>query len=302
MFSTRRGAASLLIGVVIGLMLLKAIVSWLTGSIGILAQASDSLLDIIAGIVTFSAIRIATKPADEEHPYGHGKVEDIAGMVQGLLIFTAAGLIIYAAVRRIMAGSTVELAEAGIGVMLFSIVVSIFLSRHLTKVARATRSAALEANAHNIAADVYSASAVLIGLLIVRLTHISYIDAVLAIGVALYIAMVAYRTANKSVSALVDTKLPAEHETVIKACVAEHHQQIAGFHSLRTRQSGNQLYIDLHLVMNRGISLEGAHEICDRIEIAMESGLHGANVTIHAEPCDGACKQCSAACSETQNQ
>ena len=113
MFSTNRGAAKLLISVVIGLSLLKIIVSWLTGSISILAQAADSLLDLLAGIITLSAIRIAAKPADEEHPYGHGKAEDIAGVVQGLLIFIASGLIIYSSIRRIVAGTSIELAEVG---------------------------------------------------------------------------------------------------------------------------------------------------------------------------------------------
>jgi len=278
------------------LIVFKATVAWLTGSISVVAQATDSLLDLVAGIVTFSAVRIAAKPADEEHPYGHGKAEDIAGVVQGSLIFAAAGLIVYASIRRILEGSTIELAEAGIGVMLASIVVSILLSRHLLKVARANRSAALEANAHNIAADVYSAAAVLIGLLIVRLTHLGYIDSIIAMGVAVYICVIAYRTMRESLSLLVDTRLPPEHEAVIEACVAAHGEQVAECHSLRTRRSGSQLYMELHLVMNRNINLQQAHEVCDRIEVDIETKLGGTNVTIHVEPCDGMCEQCTAAC------
>jgi len=146
MFSTKAGATKLLIGVVVGLIIFKVVVGWLTGSISILAQAADSLLDLFAGIITFSAIHAAAKPADAEHPYGHGKVEDIAGVVQGILIFIAGGLIIYSAIDRIIEGSSVELAEAGraeagIVVMAVSIVVSIFLSRHLLRVSRRTGSA-----------------------------------------------------------------------------------------------------------------------------------------------------------------
>lgn len=296
MFSTKAGAAKLLIGVVIGLILFKAVASWLTGSISIVAQATDSLLDLVAGLVTLSAIRIAAKPADEEHPYGHGKVEDIAGMAQGTLIFAAAGLIIYAAVLKIMRGSAVELAEAGIGVMVVSIVVSIFLSRHLARVARATGSTALEANAHNISSDVYSAVAVLAGLLAVRLTHIGYIDSIIAIGVALYILTIAYKTARESLAGLIDTRLPVEREVLIRECVEAHNDQVAGFHSLRTRRSGSQLYVELHLVMRRDIDLKQAHEVCDRIEVEMENRLRETSVTIHVEPCDGACEQCPAAC------
>ena len=196
MFSTKTGAAKLLIGVVIGLIVLKVIVSWLTGSISILAQTADSLLDLFAGIITFSAVRIATKPADEEHPYGHGKVEDIAGVTQGIFIFIAGGLIIYSSIRRIIEGACIELVEAGIAVMLVSIVASILLSRHLLRVSQATGSVVLEANARNITGDIYSTSAVLVGLVIVRFTNINIIDAIIAIGVAIYI--LSHATMNAS--------------------------------------------------------------------------------------------------------
>jgi len=158
------------------------LISWISGSISVLAQTADSLLDLFAGLITFFAVRIAAKPADEEHPFGHGKVEDMAGVAQGMLIFIAAGLIIYLSIQRIIGGTSVELAEAGMGVMIVSIVVSVFLSRHLLKVSRATGSVALEANARNIAADVYSAAAVLIGLLAVRLTGLSILDPIIAVG------------------------------------------------------------------------------------------------------------------------
>jgi len=298
MFSTKAGATKLLIGAVVGLIILKVVVSWLTGSISILAQAADSLLDLFAGIITFSAIRIAAKPADAEHPYGHGKVEDIAGVVQGVLIFIAGGLIIYSAVRRIIEGSTIELAEAGIAVMAVSIVVSIFLARHLLSVSRTTGSVALEANARNIATDAYSASAVLVGLAIVRFTGLNILDPVIAIGVATYILKVALDIMRKPISGLIDEKLPPSQQAVIEDCLRKHSREVSGFHALRTRRAGSQSYIDLHLVMARDISLEQAHQICDRIEVEIQSALHEASVTIHAEPCNNECEQCSAICSK----
>src|SRR4030065_341573 len=170
MFSTERGAANLLIGVVVSLILLKVIVGWISGSISVFAQAADSFLDLFAGLVTFFAVRIATKPADEEHPFGHGKVEDIAGVVQGVLIFIAAAVIVYSSAERIVNKTPIEMAEAGIGAMAVSMVASILLSRHLLKVSRATGSVVLEANARNITGDIYSTAAVLVGLLVVRLT------------------------------------------------------------------------------------------------------------------------------------
>ena len=284
MFSTKTGAAKLLIGTVFGLVVLKLLVGWFTGSISVLAQAADSLLDILAGVITFSAIRIAANPADKEHPYGHGKVEDVAGALQGILIAIAAGLIMYSSVRRIIAGTSVELAETGIAVMAVSIVVSIFLSRHLLKVARATASVALEANAHNISADIYSALAVLIAMVVVRLTGYSVIDPIVAIGVAIYLLRIAFNTVRKPLSGLIDAKLPHSQETAIKACLAKHSQYVLGYHALRTRRSGSQRYIDLHLVMNKDVSLQQAHDVCDMIETEIDSSLPGANITIHVEP------------------
>jgi cation diffusion facilitator family transporter len=300
MLSTKAGAAKLLIGVVVGLIAVKVVVGWLTGSISVLAQAADSLLDLFAAIITFSAIRIAAKPADAEHPYGHGKVEDIAGAGQGILIFIAGGLIIYAAIERIIRGSGIELAGAGIAVMAVSIGVSIFLSRHLSDVARRTNSVALEANARNIATDVYSASAVLVGLAIVRFTGLNIIDPILAIAVAIYILKVAVDTIRTPMSGLLDEKLPPLQEAVIEDSIRKHSSEVSGFHALRTRRAGSQSYIDLHLVMAGDTSLERAHQICDQIENEIKSGLHQVSVTIHCEPCDDECEQCSAICSKRQ--
>jgi cation diffusion facilitator family transporter len=284
MFSTKAGATKLLIGVVVGLIIFKVVISWLTGSISILAQAADSLLDLFAGIITFAAIRIAAKPADAEHPYGHGKAEDIAGVGQGILIFVAGGLIIYSAIDRIITKHYgIELAEAGIAVM---------------GVSRRTGSVALEANARNIATDVYSASAVLVGLAIVRFTGLNIIDPILAIGVAIYILKVALDTIRKPISGLLDEKLPPSEQAVIEDSLRKHSREVSGFHALRTRRAGSQSHIDLHLVMAGDISLEQAHQICDQIEGEIQSVLHEASVIIHAEPCDNECEQCSAICSK----
>lgn len=299
MFSTEKGAANLLIGVVVSLIVLKLIVGWISGSISVFAQAADSFLDLFAGLVTFFAVRIAAKPADEEHPFGHGKVEDMAGVVQGVLIFIAAAVIVYSAVGRIVHKATIEFAEAGIGAMAVSMVVSILLSRHLLKVSRATGSVVLEANARNITGDIYSTAAVLLGLLVVRLTGLSILDSIIAIGIAIYIAKLAYDAINKPILGLVDASIPRDEQAVIESCLAEQGSQIVGFHELRTRRSGNQRYIDLHLVMAKDISLEQTHQACDFLEHNIQTRLPRTNVTIHVEPCDGKCKQClvdSSAC------
>jgi len=299
MFSTKAGATKLLLGVVVGLIVFKVVVGLLTHSISIVAQAADSLLDLFAGIITFSAIRFAAKPADAEHQYGHGKAEDIAGAGQAILIFIAGGLIIYSAVERIITKQyVVDQPEAGIAVMAISIVVSIFLSRHLLRVARHTGSVALEANARNIATDVYSTSAVLAGLAILRFTGLNIIDPILAIGVAVYILKVAIDTIRKPMSGLLDETLPPSQQAAIGDCLGKHSREVSGYHALRTRRAGSQSYIDLHLVMAGDISLEQAHQICDRIEVEIKSVLQEASVIIHAEPCDNECEQCSAICSK----
>ena len=206
MFSTRSGAVKLSLAVVIVLIVLKVVVAVVTGSISILAQAADSFLDLFAIVITLFAVSIAAKPADEKHPFGHGKVENIAAIVQAMLIFTAGGLVIYSAVRRIITGTTIELTEAGIGVMVVSIIASIFLSRHLLKVSRAVDSIALQASAHNIAADVYSAAAVLVGLIAIRFTGLNILDPIIALLVALFILKVAYDVLRRSFGGLVDVK------------------------------------------------------------------------------------------------
>ncbi len=292
MFSTRSGAAKLSLVVVIGLIALKVVVAMLTGSISILAQAMDSFFDLFAVVITFFAVSIAVKPADGEHPFGHGKVENIAAIVQAMLIFAASGFIIYAAVRRIIDGVTIELTEAGIGVMLVSIIASVFLSRHLLKVSRAVDSIALQASARNIAADVYSAAAVLIGLLIIRFTGLNMLDPIIALLVALFILKVAYDVLRGSFGGLIDVRLSEAEESLIRSCIMERDSEMVGFHELRTRKAGIQRYIDLHLVMPKQASVEEAHRLCDELERDIQKRLPHTSVIIHVEPCIEECDQC----------
>jgi len=292
MFSTRSGAAKLALAVVAGLIAIKVVVAVIGGSISISAQALDSFLDLFAVVVTLFAVRIAAMPADEEHPFGHGKAEGIAAILQAVLIFSAGGFIIYSAVRRIIAGTTVELTEAGMAVMLVSIIASVFLSRHLLRVSRNTGSIALEASARNIAADVYSAAGVLVALVVIRFTGLSIIDPIVAIAVALYILRTGYVVTRKSIGELVDVRLPKAEQEVVISCIIEHSGQLVGFHRLRSRRAGSQRFIDLHLVMPKNASLEDAHLICDHLEEDIEGKLPDSSVTIHVEPCTIECEQC----------
>ncbi len=292
MLATRRSAAKLSLSVVIGLIVFKVVVGVITGSISILAQAADSFLDLFAITITFFAIVVASRPADEEHPFGHGKVENVAAVLQAALIFTAGGLIIYSAIRRIITGATLELTEAGIGIMLVSIVVSVFLSRYLLRVARATDSVAFEANARNIAADVYSAAGVLVGLVIIRFTGLAIIDPIIALLVSMVIFKSGYDVMRKSFGGLIDVKLPEDEENIVKVAIMAHVGELVDFHALRTRKAGRQRYIDLHLVMPRNINIEKAHQMCDHLEQDIKSKLQHASVMIHVEPCNEKCEWC----------
>jgi cation diffusion facilitator family transporter len=184
------------------------------------------------------------------------------------------------------------LTEAGIGVMLVSIIVSIFLSRYLLRISKATDSVALEANAHNIAADIYSAAGVLVGLTIIRFTSLTIIDPIIALLVSLVIFKSAYEVLRKSFGGLIDVRLPETEENIIRAAIMEHIGELVDFHALRTRKAGRQRYVDLHLVMPRNISIEKAHQMCDHLERDIKSKLQHASVVIHVEPCDEKCEQC----------
>jgi cation diffusion facilitator family transporter len=296
MFSTKRGATSLALIVILGLVILKFLIAFLTGSISIFAQTADSFLDVIAVLIAFFSISISIKPADEEHPFGHGKIENISAVAQAILIFTAGGLIIYSAINRIISEEAIELTEAGIGVMAVSIIASILLSRHLLKVSKATDSLALEAIGHNIAADVYSAAGVLVGLVVIRITGLVILDPIIALVVSIIILKSAYNVIRKSFHGLMDTRLPRAEEKEIASCLKEHSGRLVGFHKLRTRKAGNQRFIDLHLIMPKNASIEEAHLVCDHLEQDLEDRLTNTNVTIHVEPCSVECDQCSVDC------
>ncbi|MBM2825909.1 MAG: cobalt-zinc-cadmium resistance protein, partial [Dehalococcoidales bacterium] len=264
----------------------------ITDSISIWAQAVDSSLDIFAVVITFLTVGFSAKPADQEHPFGHGKVEDLAAGVQAVLLLGAASIIIYSAIQRIIVGDVIQLTEAGIGVMLVSMLVSIFLSQHLFRVARKTGSVALEANANNIRGDVYSTAGVMVGLLIVRFTGLTIFDPILALAVSLLILRATYRVGRMAFGGLIDVSLPKAEENELISCINEHTTQLAGFHEVRTRKAGSQRFVDLHLMLPKNASVEEAHQMCDHLEQDIEKRLPNSNVTIHVEPCSTECDQC----------
>lgn len=275
-------------GVVGGLVCLKIAASVITGSLSILAQLMDSLLDLIALALTFMGVEMAGRPADEEHPFGHGKVENVIAVVEAIFIFGAGIFIIYSGVDRLLHGGEIILAGVGIGVMVVSLVASLWLSRYLLQRARALDSIALEGLAYNIRADVYSAGAVVIGLLVVSLTGIVMADTVIAIVMGALVIRAGYHVLRDSFGGLVDTRLPEVEEEVITRCLDSYRDEIEGFHALRTRKAGRQRFIDLHLVMSEDKTVEEAHRVCDRLEDALKEKLPDSSITIHIEPAEKA--------------
>ena len=297
MFSTKENVAKLSIFSISLLVVMKVVASIMTGSIGIRADALHSIIDLSGAVIGYIGIRIAGKPPDERHAFGHGKAENVAGVVIAGLIFVAAGTIVYEAIKRLIAGGTVELVTLGIYITAAAIVINMTVSWYALRVARSTDSIALEATARDMFADVLSSCAVLAGLILVGLTGLNILDPIVALLVAILITRTAYLTMKKSFSGLMDARLPKAEEAEIKSCLREHAGQLVGFHELRTRKAGNQRYIDLHLVMPKTTSVKEAHRVCDHLEQDIKNRLPNISITIHVEPCTIECDHCSVSCS-----
>jgi len=293
MLATKTGAAKLAIFAVSVLIAIKIAASIVTGSIAIRADAVHSVIDLFGVIIGYTAIKIASRPPDKRHPYGHGKAENIAGVIIAAMIFIGAIIIAYQAVTRLIVGGAVELVTLGIYVTAAAIAINLVVSWYGLRVARATESIALEATARDLFADVLSSAAVLVGLILVQFTGIAILDSIVALLVSVLIGRTAFLTMRKAFGGLMDIKLPQAEEDEIVACIKEHADLIAGFHRIRTRKAGSQRQIDFHLVVSRNLNVERAHQLCDELEEEIEKRLSDASVTIHIEPCDGNCEKCA---------
>ena len=291
--STRTGAAKLALGVVIVLIIPKVVVAIITHSVSIYAQATDSFLDLFSIGIAVIAVRMSVAPADEEHPFGHAKMEGFAALMQAFLVLGAGAFIIYSAVERLIHRTVIN-PDAGIVVMAISAIVSFLLSRHLFRVAKITGSTAIEASARNIGADVYSAVGVLLGLLAVRLTNLQVLDPIIALIMVAFVLKAGYQVVTRAFRELTDYSLPKEEQEILNNCIREHFTQLVDFHAVRSRRAGSERFVDLHLVMPRYVSVEDAHNMCDHLEQDIKAKLPNTNVVIHVEPCiENNCVSCS---------
>jgi len=261
---------------------MKLAVGLISGSVSIISEAIHSSMDLIASIIAFFSVKVSDNPPDSRHPYGHGKIENISGVIEALLIFIAAIWIIIEAFRKLL-GESIELDSLWIGalVMFVSAVVNVIISRRLYKVARATNSVALEADALHLKTDVFTSFGVAVGLGLIIITGIEWLDPAIAIIVALFIIRESYHLLSKAFTPLLDTAWGnAEIEDLERKLA----KMNVNYHDLRTRVAGNYRFVDIHIEIPKDESVGNAHQYCDMIENELTSNYENLTVTIHVEP------------------
>jgi cation diffusion facilitator family transporter len=281
--SRKRSAAALSVASNTVLVIVKVLVGSLSGSVSILSEAIHSANDLVAALIAFASIRIAERPPDAEHRYGHGKAESISGAIEAGLILLAALWIIVEAVRKIIEGGKVEHLGLGAGIMALSGIVNTLVSRHLFTVAREEDSIALEADAHHLSTDVYTSLGVAGGLVIVWITGWHILDPIVAILVALLIFRIGWQLTRDAGHHLMDYSLPADElkqiETVLRG-----DSRVLSWHRLRTRKSGSEREIDVHIVLRGDVPLTEAHQVAVETEESIRRLFARAHVIVHADP------------------
>ncbi|MEM3444418.1 MAG: cation diffusion facilitator family transporter [Thermoplasmata archaeon] len=271
----------------------KLIVGVFSGSISIISESLHSLNDLVAALIATYAVRISSKPPDREHHYGHGKIENVSALLEASLIIFAAIFIIHEAIDRIITPREIVLMELGIGVMLVSTLLNLFVSVYLRKVAKETNSAALEADAAHLSADVYTSLGVFLGLVAIRITGYVLLDPIIAILVALYIVKIGVELIVRASKELMDTGLGKAEEKKVMAIVNAHKESFVECHKFRSRKSGSETYLDMHIVVAKHQTIQAAHALADHIEKEIAREMPGTHAMVHIEPCNGNCEGCS---------
>ena len=267
------------------LVVLKLIVGMYVGAVSLVSEAMHSGVDLIAAIIAFFAVRKAVEPPDMGHDYGHGKFENLSSAIEALLIVFAALAIVYESIQKFNHIAEPEFLEYGILIMLISILLNYVVSARLMVVAKKTQSQALEADGLHLRADIWTSVGVLVGLVGIKITGWLWLDQLIAIFVAMIIFKTGYKMVIESAKELTDTSLPEEEEMIIGE-IFSRHDNVMGFHRLRTRRSGSYCLLDVHLIFAKDMSLEQVHQICDELEGEIKTALGSFDVLIHAEPSD----------------
>ncbi len=258
------------------LIVLKLIAGVITGSIAIITEAIHSSIDLVASIVAFFSVRKADEPADESHPYGHQKVENLAAGIEGMLILAGAAVIVIESVRRLVDPPQVESLGIGLAVIGFSGVANMGVSAYLYRQASRTDSPALEGDAAHLRTDALTSFGVLVGLALVEVTGAEVFDPITALVVAAAIVVAGLRIVRRTSRVLVDEALPAEELEAVRQAIEEHGaEEVVGFHKLRARRAGSRRYVDLHVQFRDGTTLARAHEVSHEIDAAITQRLRG---------------------------
>lgn len=299
----------------------KIVVGVLTGSVSVISEAIHSGVDLVASLIAVYAVRQSAKPADERHPFGHGKFENISGTVEALLIFLAAAWILWEAIERLASPRHIE-AGFGVGIMLFSALANTAVSALLFRVGKETDSVALRADAWHLRTDVWTSAGVMAGLgliwggdwIIAALPNLAeaqreywrnrlhVLDPLAAIIVALLIVRAAWRLTVQSARDLMDVTLPPEEEEWIRRALAGFAPAVHGFHRMRTRKAGADRFVDFHIFVDAQTTVLASHQLAHRITGRIKEHFGPMSVIVHVEPCAGQCPACTAKCVLTDAQ
>lgn len=264
---------------------IKLVAAALTGSVSLLSEAIHSLADVAASVLAYFSIEAAKRPPDDEHPYGHGKIESLASFAEALLIFFTVLFVLQEAFQHLFRGAEPKNLESGIWILIFLAPISFFVSRYVFKVAEQTQSPALTGNAHHLRIDFYTTIGVLAALCVSHFTPFKKADPIFAIALAGHMAWVAWHLSVESVQQLIDRRLTDEDLEKIQTILKEQVGLIS-HHKLRSRLSGNHKYVELHAVVPGDWTVEQGHELADELESKIESQLAPCTAVIHIDPFD----------------
>jgi cation diffusion facilitator family transporter len=255
-----------------------------TGSAALYSDALETVVNVVTAAVAFWTLRVASRPADHDHPYGHDKAEFFSAVVEAVLILVAAASILHHVWLNLKVGDGLRTPIIGMAVNLIATVLNGVWAYFLMKQGRRIRSPALIADARHLGTDVITSTGILIGLLLVVATGILWLDSALAAATAVYILWAGIQMLKQSLSGLMDAAPDDETLLRIRRTVGAHAEGALEAHDLRTRQAGRLTFLQFHLVVPGSMTVEEAHDICDRIEAALKAEMEGLVVTIHVEP------------------
>jgi cation diffusion facilitator family transporter len=265
-------------------MALKALAYWLTGSVGLLSDAMESLVNLAGALMALAMLAVAARPPDADHPHGHGKAEYFSAGVEGALIVVAAVAIAVAAVDRLLRPRPLEQVGLGLAVSVAASVVNLGVALVLLRAARAHRSATLKANAHHLLTDVWTSAGVLVGVVAVTLTGWLALDPLVALAVAVNIVVTGTRILRDSVAGLMDAALPPADLKVLRELLDGYAADGIEYHALRTRQSGARRFVSVHVLVPPEWSVQQGHDLLERIEADIRRALPPVTVDTHLEP------------------